>query len=105
VTGEDRQPFLGVVLTYPEVPDRSACARSELRNAPVRSGQVGVGFVGAGNFAKSVLLPRFKGRRARAGRRLHGDGDEREDDRREVRLRVLHHRHRSCSATRASTPW
>jgi predicted dehydrogenase len=60
VTGEDRQPFLGVILTYPETGGvrpqqtlRGPRARSRL------SGKVGIGFIGAGNFAQSVLLPRF----------------------------------------------
>jgi len=60
VTGEDRQPFLGVVLTYDENPGAKAVRRIELRPRAPKAGKVGVGFIGAGNFAKAVLLPRFK---------------------------------------------
>jgi predicted dehydrogenase/threonine dehydrogenase-like Zn-dependent dehydrogenase len=61
ITGEDRQPFLGVVLTYPEVADSQRVRTLRLSNAAVAGDRVGVGFIGAGNFAKGVLLPRFKG--------------------------------------------
>lgn len=60
VTGEDRQPFLGVVLTYDGPSDSRPVRRLELRPRAAKAGRVGIGFVGAGNFAKSVLLPRFK---------------------------------------------
>lgn len=60
VTGEDKQPFLGVVLTYPGSDSASRVRTVELRARVAKSGQVGVGFIGAGNFAKSVLLPRFQ---------------------------------------------
>lgn len=58
VTGEDRQPFLGVVLTYP--PEAAADGRTvRLREAAPRAGTLGLGVIGAGNFAKAVLLPRI----------------------------------------------
>lgn len=60
VTGEDRQPFLGVVLTYGDNAGTGAVRRMELRPRAGRDGKVGVGFIGAGNFAKGVLLPRFQ---------------------------------------------
>ncbi|HEX7118533.1 MAG TPA: bi-domain-containing oxidoreductase [Longimicrobiales bacterium] len=60
VTGEDRQPFLGVVLTYGDGGAGAAVRRIELRPRGSKGGKVGVGFIGAGNFAKSVLLPRFR---------------------------------------------
>lgn len=67
VTGEDRQPFLGVVLTYPQ--NTAAGGRTvQLRSAAPVEGKVGVGVIGAGNFAKAVLLPRI----ARAGVELVG---------------------------------
>jgi polar amino acid transport system substrate-binding protein len=58
--GAERVPFLGVVLTYPEE-QRAPVTRIELRPgvAPRAGGKLGVGFVGAGNFARAVLLPRF----------------------------------------------
>lgn len=60
VTGEDKQPFMGVVLTYDGDSKAAPVRRIELKpRAPV-AGKVGVGFIGAGNFAKGILLPRFK---------------------------------------------
>src|SRR5690606_386832 len=34
--------------------------RIDLQPRPPKSGKVGIGFIGAGNFAKAVLLPRFR---------------------------------------------
>lgn len=61
ITGEDRQSFLGVMLTYGDDAGAAAIRRIELKPRAVKGGQVGLGFIGAGNFAKAVLLPRFKG--------------------------------------------
>ena len=67
VTGEDRQPFLGVVLTYPQ--HAPAGGRTvQLRAAAPAAGRIGLGVIGAGNFAKAVLLPRI----AKAGVDLVG---------------------------------
>lgn len=60
VTGQDHQPFLGVVLTYGENSGVEPVRTIELKPRPAKAGKVGIGFVGAGNFAKAVLLPRFK---------------------------------------------
>jgi polar amino acid transport system substrate-binding protein len=60
VTGEDRQPFLGVLLSYPETAQPAGARRMlELRARPRKEGKAGIGFIGAGNFARAVLLPRF----------------------------------------------
>jgi predicted dehydrogenase/threonine dehydrogenase-like Zn-dependent dehydrogenase len=58
ITGKLKVPFAGVLLTYPggEAPVR----RVELARRGAESGAVRVGFVGAGNFARAVLLPAFK---------------------------------------------
>jgi predicted dehydrogenase/threonine dehydrogenase-like Zn-dependent dehydrogenase len=58
VTGEDRQPFLGVILTYPAQADAGG-RTVQLRPAAPRAGKIGLGVIGAGNFAKAVLLPRI----------------------------------------------
>jgi predicted dehydrogenase/threonine dehydrogenase-like Zn-dependent dehydrogenase len=54
-----KEPHLGIVLTYPE--DRAAPPLRQIRvnDAPARrqTARIGVGFIGAGNFARSVLLP------------------------------------------------
>lgn len=60
VTGEDKQPFMGVVLTYEGGSKTAPVRRIELKSRAPVAGKVGVGFIGAGNFAKGVLLPRFK---------------------------------------------
>lgn len=60
VTGEDKQPFLGIILNYEHDESAAPVRRIDLRREPLKSGSVGVGFIGAGNFAKAVLLPRFK---------------------------------------------
>jgi predicted dehydrogenase/threonine dehydrogenase-like Zn-dependent dehydrogenase len=54
-----KEPYLGIVLTYPE--ERAAAPLRQVRlnaaPAPARTAPLGVGFIGAGNFARSVLLP------------------------------------------------
>lgn len=59
----NREPHLGVVLTYPSPPVQQIAQRIVLNrtgdSAPV--GTVGVSFIGAGNFARSVLLPPLVG--------------------------------------------
>lgn len=56
-------PTLGIVLTYPNQPgagDLEQARTIELETpVPVPDG-MGVGFLGAGNFARSVLLPAFE---------------------------------------------
>ncbi|HXF85555.1 MAG TPA: bi-domain-containing oxidoreductase [Anaerolineales bacterium] len=60
ITGKKKEPFLGVVLTYPEQ------KKSEERKVVFRpssfkgSGTVKLGVLGAGLFANSVLLPAIK---------------------------------------------
>jgi len=58
----NREPHLGVILTYPEPPDdklRLPSCRIELRSGVAKkpAGKVGISLLGAGNFARSVLLP------------------------------------------------
>jgi predicted dehydrogenase len=53
---------LGIVLTYPEAPIALRPSPTVQLRLPVRSSarpEVGVGFIGAGNFASVVLLPRL----------------------------------------------
>ncbi|MHB1421810.1 MAG: bi-domain-containing oxidoreductase [Gemmataceae bacterium] len=50
------EPYLGIVLEYPPAETRPMERRIELRSAPA-AGRVGVGCLGAGNFARMVLLP------------------------------------------------
>jgi hypothetical protein len=54
---ESNTPSLGIELVYPSaVPDRT----SRLRLAPRAVGKNGVGLIGAGAFARSVLIPALK---------------------------------------------
>src|SRR5437870_9535204 len=62
VTGEIAEPYLGILLEYPRLPTTEAPTRTrvDLRTAsrPLpTSGTVRLGIVGAGSFARSVLLP------------------------------------------------
>ncbi len=59
---EGREPFLGVLLEY-GADDAEATApepRVRLASTPLARDRVGVGLVGAGSFAQSVLLPAIK---------------------------------------------
>ena len=58
ITGKKDEPFLGVVLTYPQTPLPTGPGRITI--APTRSSpvsQVKLGVLGAGLFANAVLLP------------------------------------------------
>jgi predicted dehydrogenase/NADPH:quinone reductase-like Zn-dependent oxidoreductase len=61
VTGKTEEPSLGILLEYPERPD---AARSQVVSAKppavAPAGSIVAGFIGAGNFAQSYLLPPLK---------------------------------------------
>lgn len=50
------QPYLGIMLEYPDVADRPLARRVELP-ATRHDGKIGYGCIGAGQFARQVLLP------------------------------------------------
>lgn len=52
---ERKEPFLGILLEYPEEA-RAPVRRVELR-AKAASGPLGISMIGAGNFARLILLP------------------------------------------------
>lgn len=58
ITGKSGQPFLGVVLTYPE-PQGEALERKVLSSAPAAATNqaIKVGVLGAGNYANATFLP------------------------------------------------
>jgi polar amino acid transport system substrate-binding protein len=64
ITGEVKEPYLGILLNYDT--ERELARRIEIRKqtAPERSTSlapaVRLGLIGAGNYAKSMLLPNFK---------------------------------------------
>jgi predicted dehydrogenase len=57
LSGETGEPYLGVLLTYPD----QVAARVPLppRRTPARGGRLALGVAGAGAFASGVLLPAF----------------------------------------------
>ena len=65
VLGKTGEPFMGVLLTYPEQPNLSRhVALRVIHPRPeehrLLSNQLTVGFLGAGNFATATLLPAMK---------------------------------------------
>jgi polar amino acid transport system substrate-binding protein len=61
VTSSD--PHLGIVLTYPEhdkIPSMRRMVLKEQTRTPVAKGNLRVGFLGFGNYAKSILMPALK---------------------------------------------
>lgn len=68
IAGKAGEPFLGVLLTYPDTPDlNSKVVLSKLPPVPSSAGQhpgvqnVRLGLLGAGNFANATLLPVLRG--------------------------------------------
>ena len=62
ITGKKKEPFLGVVLTYPENVEKlesSSVVRLEVQTSK-RSNGVTLGVLGAGLFANAMLLPSIK---------------------------------------------
>ena len=58
ITGKRKEPFLGVLLTYPQEPGAAAPARRiDLAPAPGIAGEPVLGVLGAGNYAAAVFLP------------------------------------------------
>jgi hypothetical protein len=60
VTGQVAEPYLGVLLEYPHVTPSEAPRESRVEVQPARPpthGAVRLGVIGAGSFARSVLLP------------------------------------------------
>lgn len=60
IEGTVREPYLGIVIRYAEDEPATTVERSvSLPAAMAHAGEVGIGVVGAGNFAKAFLLPSF----------------------------------------------
>ncbi len=58
ITGKTAQAYLGILLTYPESVAPSTRLMA-LKQTTRKTAAVTLGVIGAGNFAKSVLLPRL----------------------------------------------
>lgn len=59
ITGKSKEPFLAVLLTYPQNEDEQIIRRVELQPLPTRKveGKISVGVLGAGNYANATFLP------------------------------------------------
>jgi predicted dehydrogenase len=51
-----REPFLGIVIDYPEAPAKRE-RRLDFRSTRPVAGELGVSLVGAGNFARLIMMP------------------------------------------------
>ncbi len=64
ITGRTGEPFLGVLLTYPDPESggsREFHGKISITTAAPIAGSLGLGVLGAGNFAQTTLLPALKG--------------------------------------------
>ena len=60
ILGKTSKPYLGVLFEYGEV-SKEAARRIEVTSKPEPvSGKIGVGFIGAGKFAQSNIIPHLK---------------------------------------------
>lgn len=57
------QSFLGVLITYPTTRAKAAAKKIEVTSKPIAKGKIGLGVLGAGNFARNTMLPAVKGLR------------------------------------------
>ncbi len=63
ILGKTKERACGVLLEYPQAPNIATATRKLLPAGPARplkAGTLGVGFIGAGNFATATLLPHLK---------------------------------------------
>ena len=65
ITGDAGEPFMGVVLTYPERPQQereksNAAVASATASSGAKIDRIRLGLIGAGQFAVSTLLPALK---------------------------------------------
>jgi len=59
ITGKLKEPYVGIVLTYPQT-GKKAAARISVQNRPINSKEANVGVIGAGNYAKATFLPAMR---------------------------------------------
>lgn len=58
-----KEPYLGVLLEYAAHPQEGIVSMPSVQAIPVADSSIRLGVLGAGNFAKGVLLPRFVSRK------------------------------------------
>lgn len=59
ITGRTKEPYLGVLLTYPQTKEKPA-VRIPVQTGSMPAGKVNVGVIGAGNYAKATFLPAMR---------------------------------------------
>jgi predicted dehydrogenase/threonine dehydrogenase-like Zn-dependent dehydrogenase len=60
ITGKTQEPFLGVLITYPEVADFANTVNLSASKPLAAGASVQIGLLGAGSFATSTLLPAIR---------------------------------------------
>ena len=58
ITGKSKEPYLGIILQYD--PNKDIAGRVEMRPPSKTESNVRVGLIGAGGYARGMLLPNFK---------------------------------------------
>ncbi len=58
-----KQAFLGVLITYPSIRGKSVQKKFEISSRAIAKSEIGLGVLGAGNFARHTMLPAVKGLR------------------------------------------
>ena len=58
---ESGAPHLAILLTYPDKPLRAAAPSPAAAKPRAEKSALGVAFIGLGNYARSVLLPKVRG--------------------------------------------
>ena len=58
VLGKNQEPFIGIILKYAENNTDKVKSLISLQNSPLQD--INIGFIGAGSFAQSYLLPNLK---------------------------------------------
>ncbi|MFB3883649.1 MAG: bi-domain-containing oxidoreductase [Thermodesulfobacteriota bacterium] len=63
ITGEKKEPYIGILLTYDHIAKRTPTIKISERGSIGSSNGLNFGIVGAGRFAQGVLLPILKAKR------------------------------------------
>lgn len=60
ITGKVQEPYIGIILNYPDRGEQALVRTVKVNGAVPKTGALGIGFIGAGSFAQSYLLPTVK---------------------------------------------
>lgn len=60
LTGETKEPYIGILLSYDETRPQPTSVAVETKRAARKDGTIRFGIIGAGQFAQGILLPRLK---------------------------------------------